>query len=105
MTGANILLKALESPFKQIVNNSGHDSSVILHEVLEKGKTFGFNARTEKVEDLMQSGVIDPAKIVKSSLIHAVSMAGIVLLSEAVIADAKEEEEETKGDEDSRSST
>lgn len=93
LAGANILLKALESPFKQIVSNSGHDSSVLLNEIVEKGENFGFNARTEKVEDMMQSGVIDPAKVVKSSLTHAVSIAGIVLLSEAVIADAKEEEE------------
>ncbi len=90
--GAQILLKACEAPFKQIVTNTGHDSSVILDEVLKKEKSFGFNALSEKVEDLLKAGVIDPAKVVKTSLTHAVSMAGIVLLSEALIADAKEEE-------------
>jgi chaperonin GroEL len=90
--GALILLKACEAPFKQIVTNTGYDSSVILNEVLNKESSFGFNAISEKVEDLIQCGVIDPAKVVKSSLTHAVSMAGIVLLSEALIADAKEED-------------
>ncbi len=89
--GAQILLKACEAPFKQIVTNTGYDSSVILNEVLGKEASFGFNAMSEKVEDLLKSGVIDPAKVVKSSLAHAVSMAGIVLLSEALIADAKED--------------
>lgn len=91
--GAQILLKACEAPFKQIVFNTGFDSSVILNEVLNKEQSFGFNALSEKVEDLLKCGVIDPAKVVKISLSHAVSMAGIVLLSEALIANAKEEEE------------
>lgn len=86
--GANILLRACEAPFRQIVLNTGYDPSVLLNEVLEmKGNNFGFNAITEKVEDLLKSGVIDPVKVVKQSLAHAVSMAGIVLLSEAVIVE------------------
>jgi chaperonin GroEL len=84
--GAQILLKACEAPFRQIVSNTGYDSSIVLGEVMEKGAHFGFNALTEKVEDLLKSGVIDPAKVVKSSLSHAVSVAGMVLLSEAVIS-------------------
>ncbi|PIS02492.1 MAG: chaperonin GroEL [Chlamydiae bacterium CG10_big_fil_rev_8_21_14_0_10_42_34] len=90
--GAQILLKACEAPFKQIITNTGFDSSIVLNEVLGKEKSFGFNALSEKVEDLLKCGVIDPAKVVKSSLTHAVSMAGIVLLSEALIADAKDED-------------
>ncbi|EKE08633.1 MAG: hypothetical protein ACD_17C00075G0002, partial [uncultured bacterium] len=89
--GANILIKALASPFKQIVANAGFDSSIILNEVLEKGNNFGFNAISETVEDLLKSGVIDPAKVVKNSLIHAVSMAGVILLSEALIAESEDE--------------
>ncbi len=88
--GAQILLKACEAPFKQIVLNTGFDPSVILEEVLKKERNFGFNALSEQVEDLLKCGVIDPSKVVKSSLTHAVSMAGIVLLSEALIANAKE---------------
>jgi len=89
--GAQILLKACEAPFKQIVFNTGHDSSVLLEEVLKKGANFGFNALTEKVEDLLKCGVIDPVKVVKNSLTHAVSMAGVVILSEALISNAEEE--------------
>ncbi|MBI5272436.1 MAG: chaperonin GroEL [Chlamydiia bacterium] len=88
--GAFILLHACDAPFRQIVTNAGFDPSVLLQEVLEKGNTFGFNALTEQVEDLLKSGVLDPSKVVKTCLTHAVSMAGIVLLSEAVIVDAKE---------------
>ena len=90
--GAQILLRACEAPFRQIVLNSGFDPSLLLEEVLKQGKTFGFNALTELVEDLLKCGVIDPAKVVKNSLAHAVSMAGIVLLSESIIAPAKEED-------------
>jgi chaperonin GroEL len=89
--GAQILLRACEAPIKQIIANAGFDSSVVLQEVMKKGKNFGFNAVSEKVEDLVQVGVIDPANVVKNSLSHAVSMAGIVWLSEVLIFDAKEE--------------
>ena len=88
--GASILLKACEAPFRQIVLNTGFDPSICLQEVLEKEKFFGFNAISEKIEDLMQCGVIDPVKVVKNSIAHAVSMAGIVLLSEAVIVEEKD---------------
>lgn len=88
--GAKIVFKALEAPFKQIVLNTGYDASVLLEEVLEKGAAFGFNAVTEKVEDLLKAGIIDPVKVVKSSLVHAISVAGVVLLSEALIVPVKE---------------
>ncbi|OGN65360.1 MAG: chaperonin GroL [Chlamydiae bacterium RIFCSPHIGHO2_12_FULL_49_9] len=89
--GAQILLKACQAPFKQLVSNTGYDPLLILDEVLKKEKHFGFNALTEKVEDLLASGVIDPAKVIKNSLSHAVSIAGIVLLSEALITETDEE--------------
>ena len=87
--GASILLKACDAPFRQIVLNTGLDPSVWLQKVLEKEKSFGFNAITESIEDLLKCGVIDPVKVVKNSLAHAVSMAGIVLLSEALIVEEK----------------
>ncbi|HSW86446.1 MAG TPA: chaperonin GroEL [Rhabdochlamydiaceae bacterium] len=96
--GAQILQKACEAPLKQIVMNTGFDSSVILEQVLAAGGNFGFNAVDEKVEDLLVSGVIDPAKVVKNALKHAVSTAGIVLLSEALIGNAPEEDQQTKMD-------
>lgn len=91
--GAKIVLYACETPVKQIAMNTGFDGSVILSEVLKAPKNFGFNALTEKVEDLVAAGVIDPAKVIKNILTYAASTAGIVLLSEALIADASEEEE------------
>ncbi|WP_068470124.1 chaperonin GroEL [Candidatus Protochlamydia phocaeensis] len=93
--GAKIVLQACETPIKQIAFNTGFDGSVILSEVMSaSNKNTGFNATTEKVEDLVAAGVIDPAKVVKNTLTYAASTAGIVLLSEALIADADEEEEE-----------
>lgn len=92
--GAKIVSLACETPFKQIVFNAGQDGLVVLEEVRHAKPNFGFNALNEKVEDLIAAGVVDPAKVVKSSLTFAASVAGIVLISEALIADALEEEEE-----------
>lgn len=92
--GAKIVLLACEAPIKRIVCNAGYDGSVILNELLQAKKNYGFNALTEQVEDLVAAGVIDPAMVVKNCLTYAASAAGIILLSEALIADADEEEEE-----------
>ena len=94
--GAQIVFKACEAPFKQIATNTGFDSSVLLNEVLSAGEHFGFNAMSEKVEDLLKAGVVDPAKVVKNALRLAVSTAGIVLLSEVLIGNAPEDTEEKK---------
>lgn len=94
LMGAKIVGQACEVPLKQIVYNTGLDGSVILNEVKNsKNRTFGFNALTETVEDLVAAGVIDPAKVVKNCLTHAASVAGIVLISEALIGEAPEDEE------------
>jgi len=93
LTGAQIVLKACEAPFRQIVSNTGFDSSIILEQVVAQNINFGFNAQTEKVEDLLSAGVVDPSKVVKNGLKFASSMAGIVLISEALIGNAPEEEE------------
>lgn len=90
--GVQIVEQACGTPLKQIATNAGFDGSVILLEVENAGENKGFNALTEKVEDLVIAGVIDPAKVVINSLIHAASVAGIILISEALIAEAKEEE-------------
>lgn len=91
--GLDILKTACLSPCKQIIENSGHDSSVVLQTILSSKINFGFNAISEKVEDLISAGVIDPAKVVKNSLIHAVSTGSLVLMSEALISDALEDVE------------
>lgn len=91
--GAKIMTTACEAPFRQIVQNAGMDGSVVLAEVLQAKPNFGFNAMTETVEDLMKAGVVDPAKVVKNCLIYATSAANIVILSEALIGEAPEDEE------------
>lgn len=91
--GAKIVAQACEAPIKQIVFNTGLDGSVVLNEVRQAKSNFGFNAMSEKIEDLFACGVIDPAKVVKNCLMHAASVGGIVLISEALIGDAPEDEE------------
>lgn len=93
--GAKLVALACETPLKQIIQNAGLDGSIIVQEVLKKPFNEGFNAINEKVEDLVAAGVIDPAKVVKNCLTYAASVAGIVLISEALIADAPEDEETT----------
>jgi chaperonin GroEL len=92
--GSKIVITACEAPIKQIISNAGLDASIVLSEILKAKDSFGFNAISEKVEDLIVAGVIDPAKVVKNSLMLASSVGGIVLISEALIADAPEDEEE-----------
>lgn len=86
--GADIVLKACEAPFRQLVKNSGFESSVILNQVLKTDFNTGFNVITEQVEDLVKAGIVDPAKVVKNCLTYACSVAGVVLISEALIGDA-----------------
>jgi chaperonin GroEL len=93
--GAQIVLKACETPMRQIAANTGHDGSLVLGQVLAaNAPNFGFNALNETVEDLVKAGVVDPAKVVKNALRYAVSTASVVLLSEALIGNAAEDEEE-----------
>lgn len=89
--GAQIVAKACETPLRQIATNAGVDGSVVLLEVEKNNPNYGYNALTGKVEDLVAVGVIDPAKVVKNCIAHAASVAGIVLISEALITDAVEE--------------
>lgn len=93
LLGAKLFMQACQAPLRQIAINTGHDGSVILSEVQKSNQNVGFNALTEKVEDLVAAGVIDPAKVVKHALLFASSAAGIVLISEALISNAKEENE------------
>lgn len=94
MIGAASVLKACEAPFRQIIANSGFDPSVYVEKVLSEKETIGFNAQSEQIEDLLKSGVMDPLKVVRNSLKFAASAAGIVLLSEALIGNAPEDETE-----------
>ena len=90
MVGINILRRALESPIRQIVENSGVESSVVVNQVKSKTGAYGYNARTGEYEDLFKAGVIDPTKVTRSALENAASIAGLLLTTECVITDAPE---------------
>mgnify|MGYP001237994070 CR=1 FL=1 len=90
-TGINIITRAAEEPLRQIVENAGLEGSVIVAKVREGKNDFGFNAKTETFEHLYKAGVIDPAKVVRVALENAASVAGMLLTTECVIEDIKEE--------------
>src|SRR2546423_1887838 len=90
--GVNVIKRALEEPFRQIVFNAGLESSVILNEVRQKGGNFGFDARNEKAADMLKEGIIDPAKVTKQALLNASSIAGLMLTTEALVSEIKEDE-------------
>jgi len=90
--GVTIVRRALEEPLRQIANNAGKEGAVIVENVRsENSDTYGFNAATEKFEDLVAAGVIDPAKVTRTALQNAASIAGLMLTTEAMIADVEEE--------------
>ena len=89
--GVQIILRALEEPLRQIVANAGLEGSVIVNKVKEGKDDFGFNARTEQYENMFKSGVIDPAKVTRVALENAASIAGMLLTTECVLAEIKED--------------
>ena len=90
-TGIAIIIRALEEPLRQIVENAGLEGSVVVQKVREGKDDFGYNARTEKYEHLMASGVIDPTKVARVALENAASISGMLLTTECVVAEIKEE--------------
>jgi len=91
--GVNIVRRALEEPLRQIVANAGLEGSIIVQKVKEGKGDFGFNARTEAYENLLKTGVIDPTKVARVALENAASIAGMLLTTECVLAEIKEEKE------------
>lgn len=91
-TGIKIIQKALEEPLRQIVNNAGLEGSVVLQKVLEGKDDFGFNAATEKYENLIQAGVIDPTKVTRIALENAASVSSLLITTEAVVYEKKEDQ-------------
>jgi chaperonin GroEL len=91
--GVTIVRRALEEPTRQIVNNAGEEGSVIVREVMAKSGAHGYNAQTGKFEDLVKAGVIDPAKVTKTALFNAASIAGLMLTTEALVSEIKEKED------------
>jgi len=94
IVGAKIILEGLYAPLKQISENAGHNGAVVLNKVKEGKNDFGFNAATGQYENLVKSGVIDPAKVTRLALQNAVSVASLLLITEAVVAELPEEKKD-----------
>jgi len=93
--GVNIVKRAVEEPLRWIAQNAGQEGSIVVQKVREGEDDFGFNALTDKFENLIAAGVIDPAKVVRSALQNAASIASLLLTTEAIIADIPEEKKES----------
>jgi chaperonin GroEL len=94
-TGYKLVLKAVEEPLRQIVANAGFEPSVVVNEVKKLKDNFGFNAKTNEYQDLVENGIIDPAKVEKTALQNAASIAGLLLTTECVITNIPEKKETT----------
>ena len=99
--GIDIIRRALQAPLRQIVENAGADGAVVAGKLLDqKDVAFGYNAQTDKYEDLIKSGVIDPAKVVRTALQDASSVAALLITTEAMVADKPEKEDGAGGEPD-----
>ncbi len=89
--GINILRRAIEAPLRQIVSNSGDEPSVVINAVKNGEGNFGYNAATSEYGDMLEMGILDPAKVTRSALEHAASVAGLMLTTECMITDIPED--------------
>ncbi len=90
--GIDILYKALEEPLRQIANNAGAEGSIVVQKVLELETNFGYNAETDKYEDLVKAGIVDPTKVARTALQNASSVAALMITTEALVTEKPEEE-------------
>jgi chaperonin GroEL len=90
--GANLIKRALEEPLRQIANNAGFEGSVVVQRVMEGKGSFGFNAETGTYEDLMKAGIVDPTKVTRFALQNAASVAGLLMTTEAMVAEKPKKE-------------
>ncbi|MDE2286434.1 MAG: chaperonin GroEL, partial [Hyphomicrobiales bacterium] len=91
-TGINIVLKAIEAPLRQIAENSGVEGSIVVNKILEsKSETFGFDAQNEEYVDMVDKGIVDPAKVVRAALQDAASVSGLLVTTEAMVAEIPKE--------------
>jgi len=94
--GVDIIRRAIQVPVRQIVQNAGEDGSLVVGKLLEKDTySWGFNAATGEYQDLVQAGVIDPAKVVRTALQDAASVASLLITTEALVADKPKKAEAT----------
>jgi len=90
--GINIVLKALEAPIRQIAENAGVEGSIVVGKILdEKSETYGFDAQNEEYVDMIAKGIVDPAKVVRTALQDAASVAGLLVTTEAMVAELPKE--------------
>ena len=97
LTGINIIRRALEEPVRQIALNAGMEGSIVVEKVKAAAPGVGYNAAIDKYEDMIAAGIPDPAKVTRSALQHAASIAGMFLTTEAVVVDKPEEEKNVAG--------
>ncbi|MBZ5533938.1 MAG: chaperonin GroEL, partial [Acidobacteriia bacterium] len=91
-TGMEIVRRALEEPLRQIVANSGEEGAIVVGKIRDsKDNNYGYNAQTDKFEDLVKAGVIDPTKVTRTALQNAASIAALMLTTEALVSDVPEE--------------
>jgi chaperonin GroEL len=95
--GVNIVKRAVEDPLRWIAKNAGAEGAVVLDAVLQGKGSFGYNAAAERFEDLIKAGIIDPTKVVRIALQNASSVAGLLLTTEAMIAEKPKEEKAPSG--------
>jgi chaperonin GroEL len=95
--GVNIIKRALEEPLRQIANNAGFEGSVVVQKVRDGKGAFGFNAETGVYEDLIDAGIIDPTKVTRYALQNAASVAGLLLTTEAMVAEKPEKKKAGAG--------
>ena len=95
--GVRIVQRAIEEPMRWIARNAGQDGSVVVDKVRQGKGSFGYNAATEEYEDLMKAGIIDPTKVVRTALQNAASVAGLLLTTEAMVAEKPKEEKAQAG--------
>lgn len=93
--GVQILRKALEAPVRQLAENAGFEGAVIVERLKNEKDTVGFDVVQEKFVDMFEAGIIDPTKVTRSALQNAASIAGMLLITEALVAEIREEKKET----------
>ncbi|HPD28463.1 MAG TPA: chaperonin GroEL [Phycisphaerae bacterium] len=95
--GYDIVIRALQAPARQIAENCGKDGAVVVSEIMEKGTNIGFDGRTGEFVDMFKAGIIDPAKVARTALENAASVAGLMLTTEVLVTDLKDDQKEVVG--------
>ncbi len=96
-TGVELVRGALDEPFRRLVSNAGEDPSILAMHVREKGETYGYDVIESKIRDFKEAGIVDPVKVVRLALLHAASVASVLLTAEAMVSDIPDEEDKMAG--------